>query len=371
MLALPRSTSDVFRTTPLESSQLNKGLLFDRYFDRYDQSFAVDSKADSKELQRFVGLAGNSVAIEKAVLRQTSLVNALNGKLAVFNTDWHFVTGMGNSHPVENGFTWHQTLGTPYIPGSSVKGILRAWMEYSGEATEDLISSWFGDGSDKNQGKAGSLIFFDALPRIQPHLGIDIMTPHSGNWYANGASGSMKASDIPGDWHTPVPISFLVTKQASFVFSIAPRFFQAQFLAVEAVEHLKSALAWLGAGAKTGAGYGHMSFDEETTTRLIRDFELDFKEAQRAEQLSNLDPIDLELLNLSETFEDEKAKNQSQAGSQSRSILRELILKAETDSWSKDKVEKLLLIAQEMIAVQGGNKKKAKELIESIKKLVE
>ena len=35
------------------------------------------------------------------------------------------VTGMGNPHPLESGFTWHPTLGMPYLPGSAV-GLVRA-----------------------------------------------------------------------------------------------------------------------------------------------------------------------------------------------------------------------------------------------------
>jgi len=57
------------------------------------------------------------------------MVSALGGEFAVFATDWHFVTGMGSSHPAENGFSWHPVLGTPYLPGAGVKGLLRAWME--------------------------------------------------------------------------------------------------------------------------------------------------------------------------------------------------------------------------------------------------
>jgi CRISPR-associated protein Cmr6 len=36
---------------------------------------------------------------------------------------------LGNPHPVEKGFLWHPTLGTPSLPGSGVKGLVRAWVE--------------------------------------------------------------------------------------------------------------------------------------------------------------------------------------------------------------------------------------------------
>lgn len=36
-----------------------------------------------------------------------------------------FVTGMGMEHPLENGFAFLDPYGVPYLPGSSVKGVLR------------------------------------------------------------------------------------------------------------------------------------------------------------------------------------------------------------------------------------------------------
>jgi len=47
-----------------------------------------------------------------------------------------FVTGMGLEHPIENGFAFLDPYGLPYLPGSSVKGVLR-------RAAEEL--ALFGD----------------------------------------------------------------------------------------------------------------------------------------------------------------------------------------------------------------------------------
>ena len=40
-------------------------------------------------------------------------------------TTARFVTGMGIEHPIENGFAFLTPYGLPYLPGSSVKGVLR------------------------------------------------------------------------------------------------------------------------------------------------------------------------------------------------------------------------------------------------------
>ena len=40
-----------------------------------------------------------------------------------------FTTGMGNAHPLENGFSFLIPYGLPYLPGSGVKGVVRRAME--------------------------------------------------------------------------------------------------------------------------------------------------------------------------------------------------------------------------------------------------
>lgn len=257
--------------------QGNRGLLFDRFFGGYDANFNVGTEADIKELNKITGICGNKAQLEEAAQRRYELVSNLAGEIGIFDTDWHFVTGMGNSHPSENGFNWHPTLGTPYIHGASVKGLLRAWLEEwcSFEKEEDrieLIHQWFGRDAkavgDNDSGKAGELIFFDAFPVEQPKVALDIMTPHMGKWYEQG-SEKITSESTPADWHSPVPVSFLVTEKAKFLFGIAPRIESAKSYVKEAMEHLKQALAYLGAGSKTAAGYGHMSFNEQESRTLF------------------------------------------------------------------------------------------------------
>jgi len=251
----------------------NKGLLFARFYDGYDKAFQKDAQADTNALRSLVGKCGVQQEIKQAASRLHALISSLEGEFGVFSTDWHFVTGMGNSHPAESGFSWHTTLGTPYLPGAAVKGLLRAWMEYWVNADAPVsgsgnnkVAQWFGKGADKENagGMAGDLIFFDALPVEQPTVLLDIMTPHMGSWYEQGGD-EITPFTQPGDWHSPVPINFLVTSEARFLFGIAPRNNSGKAYVKEAMEQLKSALAWLGAGAKTAAGYGHMSFEEQDT----------------------------------------------------------------------------------------------------------
>ena len=141
-----------------------------------------------------------------------------------------------------------------------MKGLLRAWMKTWAEDIDGnrdkLLDAWFGG----KRGE-GELIFFDALPVEPVTLAADVMTPHMGKWYEKG--GDIKSVDddhdkVPADWHNPEPHFFLVVKNAKFLFQIAPRRGKDGETAGQAMGFLKDALDYLGAGAKTGAGYGRM-----------------------------------------------------------------------------------------------------------------
>lgn len=102
-------------------------------------------------------------------------------------------------------------------------------------------------------------------------LGIDIMTPHMGDWYAKGnqiQNIQGESEKIPADWHDPVPIKYLVAEKAQFLFSIAPRKKSDAIEVKEAMNVLDSSLKWIGAGAKTAIGYGFFSDDEEATKKI-------------------------------------------------------------------------------------------------------
>ena len=49
-----------------------------------------------------------------------------------------FTTGLGNEHPLENGFAFLSPYGVPYLPGSGVKGVLR-------QAARELVSGKWGE----------------------------------------------------------------------------------------------------------------------------------------------------------------------------------------------------------------------------------
>lgn len=256
----------------------HRGLWFERFFNQYDPAWKVLDQGKGAWIKRVadIGKCGNEAALNRHAQSLAERATFLGGEIRGFATDWHFATGLGNPHPVENGFLWHPTLGVPYLPGAAVKGLVRAWVEQwddglDGEPRKQRLRIWFGtETKDEVPEQAGELIFFDALPVGPVWLEQDVMTPHYGKWYEQGgeiADPAKEPDKVPADWHDPVPVPFLVVKKACFVFAIAPRRPAFQGEVEAALQALENALEWLGAGAKTAVGYGRM---RETSLDLFR-----------------------------------------------------------------------------------------------------
>ena len=260
------------------------GLLFDKFADAW--RFKADRQGDASlelEFDKGVGsrkdgandwlngfkrAVGNGDMLDEACRRQRQVAEKLGGLIISLTNIDRFVTGMGREHPLENGFAWHHTLGVPYLSGSSIKGMLRAWLrEELGQITKDRRGNdaWKETPELKQQlgtqGQVGQVILFDMLPTKPPHLDVDVMTPHYGPYYQD-----RDGRTPPGDWHSPVPISFLtVAPGASWQVAIVPaqgiRSLDSSTL-IFLKDALLEAIQFNGAGAKTAVGYGRFEHDE-------------------------------------------------------------------------------------------------------------
>ena len=364
----------------------HKGLWFERFFS-YPEKWTVGEKHKSHKadwVRSASGSCGDSTAIEKFSQRQVRLINHLQGQYQVYELDWHFVTGMGNPHPVENGFLWHPTLGTPYLQGSSVKGLLRSWMEQQG-ANPDTLHLWFGSESKEpshqneddliKKNQAGALIFHDVIPVDRPKLGADIMTPHMGNWYEKG--GSDRPADnpetVPADWHSPVPVSFLVTREARFLFAISPRTAAMKEVMDTVMAELENALEWLGAGSKTSVGYGAMQRKEAAEKDFSEALAEQQKQEEEARRKSSLSEAGLALYELEKQLQKDIERNHKEAGGACKQQLNSIVKRAEGNPWAKEELESLVELAKKVLNHHGPrpNKKgKGKELITKIQTLL-
>lgn len=215
-----------------------------------------------------------------------------------------FTTGLGNEHPLENGFAFLNPYGLPHLPGSGVKGVLRQaarelaageWGDRHGWCTDDsfvlrvgntdlrfsTIDALFGlqsaDGAAQHL--RGALTFWDVIPQIKgDSLTVDIMTPHQGHYYQQKPDKKTGGSNTPHDSGQPIPICFLTLPPGSgFTFHVQCDLAHLNRIAPDLATEgrwktmLEAAFAhaftWLGFGAKTATGYGAMRIDEAAAAR--------------------------------------------------------------------------------------------------------
>lgn len=219
--------------------------------------------------------------------RRHRMARVLKGRILQSSTLWRFVSGLGATHPSETGFIWHRTLGVPYLPGSSLKGAVRAWLTYwdSDEESEKRVRELFGD-TESGQGK---LIFFDVLPVECPKLELDIMNPHYAPYY----SSNNPDENPPGDYYSPNPIHFLTVapgQKFEFIVAPTPNSELGETDIDQVVELLKSALSTIGCGAKTAVGYGLFDKFDNQTESIFREIEAE----EEKRELEGLTPFEQE-----------------------------------------------------------------------------
>jgi CRISPR type III-B/RAMP module RAMP protein Cmr6 len=209
--------------------------------------------------------------LKAARQRWLSYIDALKASFISIPVDWRMVVGLGGNSVFETDMTLHPLYGLPFIPGSALKGLTRAWVETEKNETIQipgpggnsipLVERIFGNQREGKIQRAGSVIFFDAILRDENFtLTLDIMNPHYPRYYQEG--------NPPSNDQHPIPVPFLtvggratIGSRATFLFAIAPRNplnNEHQIDARTALQWLQQALAEYGIGSKTSSGYGYM-----------------------------------------------------------------------------------------------------------------
>ena len=229
-----------------------------------------------------------------------------------------FTTGLGNEHPLENGFAFLTPYGLPYLAGSGVKGVLRQaarelargeWGNTHGWSKEekyphpkdpenkniqlsmlDVLFGYEADGGETLH-TSGVLDFWDVIPQIKGNaLAVEVMTPHQGHYYQQKNDRKAGASTTPHDSGQPNPITFLTVPPGSAMnFYVRCDEARLKILAPELLDNWRSLLTaafehafeWLGFGAKTAVGYGAMQTEEQRQRRIDEEKQ---RQQQRKEQ---------------------------------------------------------------------------------------
>ena len=236
------------------------GLWYDKFCHAWTNLSKTAAEIDKGAwIAQVLGPCGNRDELARKSERQRKMIQCLNGRCVDLQTVGPFVTGLSRDHPVENGFLWHHTLGVPYLPGSSVKGMVGAWAKHWQREEEAAWRAILG-----TKRHVGDVVFFDAFPKEPVALVRDVMTPHYGEYYRDGKP--------PGDWIDPNPIPFLAVGQgATLRFAVAPRqpSAEGESHCELACRWLAEALEWIGAGAKTAVGYGRFGEARPTPPRPL------------------------------------------------------------------------------------------------------
>ena len=166
--------------------------------------------------------------------------------------------------PLEISISWDPVLNLPYIPSSSIKGLVRAYVEtYGGaELDEALVREVFG-----SQGSSGLVVFTDAYPvecsgesLVEP----DVLTPH----YSEVRKAIDEASS------SPTPLVFpTIARNVTLAMVVAFRCDRGSSSALDCAkvlklsEKIRKALEQ-GIGARTSIGYGRARVSLENLSKL-------------------------------------------------------------------------------------------------------
>ncbi|WP_270165788.1 type III-B CRISPR module RAMP protein Cmr6 [Paenibacillus sp. SYP-B4298] len=245
------------------------------------------------------------VVIKKLCERRLCLLQKLEPAriIQVLNLipDTLIVHGLGSSHVRENGITIHPIYGVPYIPGSSIKGVMRHWfIDAMLEGKQDNIKN---NSLEASIGQAlfgteeleGAIQFYDVYLYDGLTLRPDVLTPHFSDYYG--------AKKEPTDRLFPVPNVFYGVKINSAQLVFVTDSTKLQQLADHvkfSVEQMKqllikwvsAAMQEVGIGGKSSSGYGLFSHSEDVTEKVMPYYRNKLKEQQEQLQLARLHKLE-------------------------------------------------------------------------------
>lgn len=223
--------------------------------------------------------------LKKRVNRQAKeILGETNFESIVLKPDCRLVAGLGSASVYETSISLHHIYGIPYLPASSIKGIIRSWVirsvffpeKVEGYTEDELrqmvkeaeekamsdpdFSQIFGctgnneTGKQARKARQGLVIFWDAFPIKTPVIETDVLNPHYSRYYSKGAP--------PVDTDNPIPVYFLTVARTPFHFVFGAKEQEWKDWTIRGkvfTQYYKEALMFGGIGAKTAIGYGYFN----------------------------------------------------------------------------------------------------------------
>jgi len=124
----------------LTGQDIAPGHRFGLYFPVWQDDWRKVDSGKTEALKKVTTLPNSSKKLAENLCKRQQTIALQNPDLAYFpaKSTSPFMTGIGNEHPLENGFAFLNPYGLPYLPGSSVKGVLRT-------AAEELALGLYGE----------------------------------------------------------------------------------------------------------------------------------------------------------------------------------------------------------------------------------
>ena len=206
------------------------------------------------------------IAATKTFLLKTTYPGLLigSGNAHGVSLDKQFIEDTG-ANDAKLGFSFDYVTGQPYIPGSSVKGVMRSLFKKGAEVIRGVTGCNYSDdlikALEKDIFESKGECFLDAVIRCGNSdgkiLGTDFITPHPTEC-SNGITVNIK---------NPKPLQFIKVLPKvilEFRFRLTDSEIDGKTVtADDKIKVLKSIIEFTGAGAKTNEGYGMFEPAEE------------------------------------------------------------------------------------------------------------
>lgn len=234
------------------ATDAHPGLLIQRGYQEFDNQSDEGKRRKTEHIERICRLPASDLHARAFARWRAFTGDPGRFKPVTLALEGRLFVGLTGGGTLETGCAISHSYGMPYIPGSSVKGVVTGHVRATPFGTKhpEVCDALFGaePTEAEPQGLGGVISFHDAwwvpgsadTPLVQ-----EVVTTHHLKYY--GSEGATSATDLD----SPIPNAQIAVR-GHFLFVLEG---PAAWLPL-AAEMLTAALTETGIGAKTRAGYG-------------------------------------------------------------------------------------------------------------------
>ncbi|WP_243293116.1 type III-B CRISPR module RAMP protein Cmr6 [Bacillus sp. FJAT-47783] len=251
------------------------------YHIHFNQTEKVENykkKYKTKNLKPYYNVSHEVKSISEKMMEQrlqafVDLSSQVYVKLLEGKPIGRLVHGLGGGHVRETSLTIHPVYGVPFIPASSVKGVVRNWYihAFCDGNEEDLAEDVLGSTIFGTQNRKGIIQFHDIFLIKDLSIEQDILTTHFKDYYGqrNAATDTQKLNLVPFlTVHVSSADIYLTTNK----YVKTPCEYKTEELLEMVAQWTGIALREFGIGSKTSSGYGYFTEIHDVTDTKLKQF---------------------------------------------------------------------------------------------------